>query len=673
MSQAPQAAIAIFDFDGTISDRDSFLAFIRHTHGFWGLCWGFLLHLPYLIMYLLGRYPNDRFKEKIFTHFYAGETVDNLAQAGERFCQEKLPAMIYAGAWQQLHWHQQQGHRIIILTASSAIWLKAWCDAHHFELIATAFATKDGRYTGEIAGKNCYGEEKARRFAPILAQHPDSQVYGYGDSASDQAFLKVCDHASILPLTSSLIGYAGFSPHSEVHFSGLKPAQPVAPLLYRAIRYAYLALFLSLPFSVAIGFGQHQVNVPSEPLLLLTSALLGVWFLTQGWWSRSLYRQPITVISILVLFWLFISNIFTTLPFVSAKYFLITFLHWWVFFHGLPILFDQRPHFLLRFIQQYAGSFLLILLFAWTVHAQYDFRIDASVLVARPFYFDHGLYSSCLLLLLGPIFSLFLLSYQGKIAGSGRHWVLLGLSGLFLLGVYLSFSRAAWLSAMLSLLLLAILAVFRPKFKTLLLSFSVLLAAMLLVGPTLLSSLGQNKSTGRTDDQWEHLSSVTNLTTDVSNLERINRYSCAWRMFQDRPLTGFGTGTFQFAYLAYQRPEEMTRLSVTSPGKHRAGMGGGAHSEYLQLLAEAGLPALLLWVALIIAVLWTVTQITHSSPSSWQYTLSLGICFSLFTYFIHGLFNNFLHYDKVAALFWGLLGVLAAPSSVLPHGGRKAW
>jgi HAD superfamily hydrolase (TIGR01490 family) len=659
MSQASQPAIAIFDFDGTISDRDSFLAFIQYTHGFWGLCWGFLLHLPYLIMYLRGRYPNDRFKEKIFTHFYAGKTVEDLAEAGERFCQEKLPAMIYAGAWQQLQWHQQQGHHIIILTASSAIWLKAWCDAHHFELIATAFATKDGRYTGEITGKNCYGQEKASRIAPILAQPPDSKVYGYGDSVSDQAFLNVCDHASILPLTSSLTGRADFSPQREDHFSGLKPAQFVAPLRYRAIRYAYLALFLSLPFSVAVGFGQHQINVPSEPLLLLTSALLGGWFFTQGWWSRSFYCQPITIVSVLMIFWLSISSIFTTLPLISAKYFLVTFLHWWVFFHGLPILFDQRPYFLLRFIQQYAASFLLILLFAWTVHAQYDFRIDASVLVARPFYFDHGLYSSCLLLLLGPVFSLALLSFQGKTTASARHWVWLVLTGLFLLGVYLSFSRAAWLSAMLSLLLLVILAVFRPRFKTILLSFAVLLVTMLLVSPKVLSSLGQNKSIGRTGDQWEHLSSVTNLTSDVSNLERINRYSCAWRMFKDRPLTGFGTGTFQFAYLAYQRPEEMTRLSVTSPGKHRAGMGGGAHSEYLQLLAEAGLPALLLWIALVFAVLWTVTQINHSYPSSWQSTLSLGICFSLLTYFIHGLFNNFLHYDKVAALFWGLLTVLA--------------
>lgn len=659
MSQATQPAIAVFDFDGTISDRDSLLAFIQHTHGFLGLCWGFLLHLPFLIMYLLGRYPNDRFKEKIFTHFYAGKTEEDLAQAGEQFCRQKLPTMIYAGAWQQLQWHQNLGHRIIILTASSAIWLKAWCDAHHFELIATTFATKDGRYTGKIAEKNCYGEEKATRIALLLAQCPDHHVHGYGDRASDQAFLQYCDDASTLPLTSSLTGCAGFSPHREDHSCGLKPAKPVAPLLYRAIRYAYLALFLSLPFSLAIGFGQHQINVPSEPLLLLISALLGAWFFTQGWWSRSFYRQPITIVTILVLLWLFISSIFTTLPLVSAKYFLITFLHWWVFFHGLPILFDQRPSFLLRFIQQYAASFLLILLFAWTVHAHYDFRIDASVLVARPFYFDHGLYSSCLLLLLGPIFSLFLLSFQSKIAGSLRQWIWLVLSGLFLLGVYLSFSRAAWLSALLSLLTLAILAVFKPKFKTILRSFAVLLTGILLLGPTLLSSLGQNKSIGRTSDQWEHLSSVTNLTSDVSNLERINRYSCAWRMFQDRPLTGFGTGTFQFAYLDYQRSEEMTRLSVTTSGKHRAGMGGGAHSEYLQLLAEAGLPALLLWIALIFAVLWTVTQINYNSPSSWQSTVSLGICFSLLTYFIHGLFNNFLHYDKVAALFWGLLAVLA--------------
>jgi HAD superfamily hydrolase (TIGR01490 family) len=651
MSQAQQPAIAVFDFDGTISDRDSFLAFIRHTHGFWGRLWGFLLHLPYLMMYLLGRYPNDRFKENIFTHFYAGKTEEDLVIAGNQFCQKTLASIIYAGASQQLQWHQQQGHRIIILTASSAIWLKAWCDAHHFELIATTFETQNGRYTGKIEGKNCYGEEKAKRIASVLSHDHTSEVYGYGDRASDAAFLQYCDHAATLPLTSSNLQY-------------LFKTTSFAPLLYRAIRYAYLALFLSLPFSLPVGFHQHQVNVPSEPLLIIISILLGTWFFTQGWWNRSFYRHPLTFIIILMLFWLLISTMFTTLPLVSAKYFLITFLHWWVFYHGLPILFDRRPQFLLRFLQQYAASFLLILLFAWTVHAQYDFRIDASVLTARPFYFDHGLYSSCLLLLLGPIFSLFIISYYRKTRDFPYHWAWLALCGLFAIGVYLSFSRAAWLSSLMSLVIFVIIKLFRPSFKTILFTFAVSLIGIFLTAPSLVSYLSSNKNTGRTDDQWEHLSSVTNLTTDVSNLERINRYSCAWRMFRDRPITGFGTGTFQFAYLEYQRPEEMTRLSVTTRGKHRAGMGGGAHSEYFQLLAEAGLPALLLWIALFFAIIWAVLQINHTSPSSWQNTLSLGLFFSLITYFIHGLFNNFLHYDKVAALFWGLLAVLAYLQSV---------
>ncbi|WP_367389488.1 HAD-IB family hydrolase [Lewinella sp. LCG006] len=656
MSEAKSPVLAVFDFDGTISDRDSFLAFIRHTHGSWRFFWGFLLHLPYLILYLLGRYPNDLIKEKIFTHFYAGKTEEELAQQGKQFCEQKLPALIYAGARQQLQWHQQQGHRIIILTASSAIWLKPWCDANHFEIIATTFETQNGRYTGNLQGENCYGEEKRKRIASVLSNAPSSEVYGYGDRTSDQAFLKECDHISTLPLTSSLTGCAGFSSHSCGHSGG---SQSGAPLLYRAIRYAYLALFLSLPFSVPVDFYQHQVNVPSEPLLILISILLAMWFFTQGWWSRTFYRQPISIVTILMLLWLFVITIFTTLPLVSAKYFLVTFLHWWVFYHGLPLLFDQRPKALLRFVQQYAASFLFILLFAWTVHAQYDFRIDASVLTARPFYFDHGLYSSCLLLLLGPVFGLFIISYFHKTQGSfPYHWLWLVLSGLFTVGIYLSFSRAAWLSCLMSLVLVAVIMLFRPRFKTIVYTFIVLMLGLLLTGPYLISKMGNNKNTGRTDNQWEHLSSVTNLTTDVSNLERLNRYSCAWRMFQDRPVTGFGIGTFQFAYLKYQRHEEMTRLSVTSPGKHRAGMGGGAHSEYFQLLAEAGLPALLLWIALLFAVLWTVTQINHSSPSSWQSTLSLGICFSLLTYFIHGLFNNFLHYDKVAALFWGLLTVL---------------
>ena len=156
----------------------------------------------------------------------------------------------------------------------------------------------------------------------------------------------------------------------------------------------------------------------------------------------------------------------------------------------------------------------------------------------------------------------------------------------------------------------------------------------------------------------EHLLSVTNLQNNVSNLERMNRYRCAYRMFLDRPFFGFGAGTYPNAFIPFQKPEEMTRISVTNKGPHPPGRGGSAHSEYLRALSESGLPGLLIFLGLILISCKTGIRIFFKSKIFNHRIYALGILFGLLTFFIHGIFNNFLHQGKLAVLFWSLLMVL---------------
>jgi O-antigen ligase len=138
---------------------------------------------------------------------------------------------------------------------------------------------------------------------------------------------------------------------------------------------------------------------------------------------------------------------------------------------------------------------------------------------------------------------------------------------------------------------------------------------------------------------------------DVSSRERLNRWECALRMASDRPWTGHGPGTYQFAYLPYQRPEAMTRISIVNPIEERGpgnyGRGGGAHSEYLQALSETGLPGLLVWTAFAVALLLSVFR----QPVS-AHNLYPGL--ALTTFLVHGLANNFLHDARMALVFWGI-------------------
>jgi len=215
----------------------------------------------------------------------------------------------------------------------------------------------------------------------------------------------------------------------------------------------------------------------------------------------------------------------------------------------------------------------------------------------------------------------------------GRTWLTL----LFFTGLFFSFCRAAWLSVLLAGAVFFVFC-FRKKWRLLALFGTALLLAGFFWQKTIVESMAK----------------------DVSILERLNRYSCALRMAHDRPWMGFGPGTFQFQYLPYQQPEEMTRISVTEPNPATYGRGGGAHSEYFQALAENGWPGLALWIVLTVAVLWTGFNSFFRAKTTEYQWFALALTLSLLTFFLHGFVNNMLHDGRVAALVWGMVGVLVS-------------
>ena len=103
---------------------------------------------------------------------------------------------------------------------------------------------------------------------------------------------------------------------------------------------------------------------------------------------------------------------------------------------------------------------------------------------------------------------------------------------------------------------------------------------------SILIELQRNKQDS-SDNLTEHVESISNVSSDDSNLERLNRWNCAVSLFKERPITGWGPGTYQFVYAPYQEAKYRTTISTNN------GDGGNAHSEYLGPLAEQGVPGLL--------------------------------------------------------------------------------
>jgi O-antigen ligase len=224
--------------------------------------------------------------------------------------------------------------------------------------------------------------------------------------------------------------------------------------------------------------------------------------------------------------------------------------------------------------------------------------------------------------------------------------------GLLFTGLVFSYSRAAWVSlAGASVVYLLIL--FKVPWKTVLLGITGLVAAILIFGKTVLMNMEGNDQDS-SDNLMEHVQSISNITTDASNLERLNRWSCALRMFAKKPFFGFGPGTYMFQYAPFQKESQKTIISTN------AADGGNAHSEYLGPLSESGIFGGLVVLLIVVYGFITGVRVYKNQRDKELKMIAVAVMIGLTTYFLHGIMNNFLDTDIASAGVWGFLAVLVA-------------
>jgi O-antigen ligase len=198
---------------------------------------------------------------------------------------------------------------------------------------------------------------------------------------------------------------------------------------------------------------------------------------------------------------------------------------------------------------------------------------------------------------------------------------------------------------------LMIVLYLKVKFRTI--AFTVVSAAILFfVFQTQIVLMLNQNNTASGGDAAQDLQSVSNIKTDDSNLERINRWSCAIKMFQQRPMVGWGPGTYMFQYAPFQKESEKSLISTN------AGTNGNAHSEYLGPLSEQGVLGIVWVIALLFTVLNTGFRVVYNAKDKAQRTLAVLLITGLATYFAHGFLNNFLDTDKLSIPFWGFIAAI---------------
>lgn len=193
MVQKP--TIAAFDFDGTITKKDTFLDFLIFTFGFWHVFlksfWLATLY-PLVTLELVSR---GWFKEKVFFTFFADWEIKKFDAACWIYAKKRTLSLIRKEIQQKVIWHQKQGHQVVIVSASIEALIKAQAVMLGIdEVIGTLPEARNGKLTGKLQGFNCYGREKSKRF---LAHYPNRQgyeLYAYGNSRGDQELLALADH-----------------------------------------------------------------------------------------------------------------------------------------------------------------------------------------------------------------------------------------------------------------------------------------------------------------------------------------------------------------------------------------------------------------------------------------------------------------------------------------------
>lgn len=191
--------IAFFDFDGTITTKDTLLEFIKYTKGTAAFLTGFLLNSPYLVAYKLNIISNQRAKEKIISYYFKDTPFAQFQAWCDAFAMDVVPKLIRPKAAAELQKLQQAGTTIVIVSASFGNWIQKWAASNNLHLIATKPEVRDGKLTGRIEGKNCHGTEKVRRILEAFVLHDYNEVHAYGDTSGDKPMLDLATHAHYKP------------------------------------------------------------------------------------------------------------------------------------------------------------------------------------------------------------------------------------------------------------------------------------------------------------------------------------------------------------------------------------------------------------------------------------------------------------------------------------------
>lgn len=437
------------------------------------------------------------------------------------------------------------------------------------------------------------------------------------------------------------------------------------PLILLAVIFAFvkmdktlLLIYFLAPLSVPLrelapGF-DVDFYITTEPFLLFLTLL----FIFKAGLFRQIdlriFRHPVSIAVLFSLFWIFLTSLTSTMPVVSIK-FLVSRIWFVIPFYFMGILLFREQQHIRTAIYLYGAALFVVILYTFNNHLAYGLNDQqAANWMCHPFFNDHTSYGAALVMMMFGLVAVYQLRSAKK---TESILMLIGMTVLVIALTY-SYTRAAWVS-LAGVAVIWILIRLRISFKWIALGVVITTLTGMLVLNTILERLERNEQDA-SGNFSEHITSITNISTDASNVERLNRWNSAIRMFREKPILGWGPGTYMFQYAPFQYEREKTIISTNF------GDGGNAHSEYLGPLAESGILGPVYFLAIGILSFMTGMRVYKKAASYKVRFMALAITLGLTTYLLHAVLNNFLDTDKISALFWGFIAMLVSMDIYAP-------
>ncbi len=197
-SRSTGLTVAAFDFDATLTRRDSVVPFLRRIAGSGSLAVR-LMRRTHRIAPAIARRDRDQLRTLATESAFAGRSVADVERHAQEYGEMLARTGLRPDTAARLAWHRAEGHRVVIVSASYAHYLdvvgrELGVDA----VLATQLEVCDGFCTGRLDGRNCRGPEKALRlglwFETLGVERASVILWAYGDSTGDRELLAMADH-----------------------------------------------------------------------------------------------------------------------------------------------------------------------------------------------------------------------------------------------------------------------------------------------------------------------------------------------------------------------------------------------------------------------------------------------------------------------------------------------